>query len=127
MFLKKKDETFERFCEWKELVETHIGKKVKVLRTDNGLEFCNSRFDEYCKKYGIERHETCAYTPQQNGVAKRLNKKLMEKVRCLLNESGLEEHFWAEAASTVAYLVNRSPSSAVDHNVPEELWLNKKP
>jgi len=97
-----------------------------VLRTDNGLEFCNSKFEDYLKKFGIERHRTCAYTPQQNGVAERMNRTLMEKVRCLLSESGLEEIFWAEAASTVAYLVNRSPAFAVDHNVPEELWLNRK-
>ena len=97
-----------------------------MLRTDNGLEFCNSKFEDYLKKFGIERHRTCAYTPQQNGVAERMNRTLMEKVRCLLSESGLEEIFWAEAASTVAYLVNRSPAFAVDHNVPEELWLNRK-
>lgn len=127
MFLKTKDETFVKFCEWKELVENQMNKKVKVLRTDNGLEFCNARFDEYCRKHGIERHRTCTYTPQQNGVAERMNRTIMEKVRCMLNESGLDEEFWAEAAATAAYLINRSPCSAVDHNVPEELWLNRKP
>ncbi|KAG7567097.1 Integrase catalytic core, partial [Arabidopsis thaliana x Arabidopsis arenosa] len=126
-FLKTKDETFEKFCEWKELVENQVDRKVKCLRTDNGLEFCNTRFDSYCKTHGIERHRTCTYTPQQNGVAERMNRTIMEKVRCLLNESGLDESFWAEAAATAAYIINRSPASAIDHNVPEELWLNKKP
>ncbi|CAB80825.1 putative polyprotein [Arabidopsis thaliana] len=73
------DETFDKFCEWKELVENQVNKKIKVLRTDNGLEFCNLKFDEYCKKNGIERHRTCTYTPQQNGVAERMNRTLMEK------------------------------------------------
>ena len=127
MFLRTKDETFQRFCEWKEEVENQVNKRVKILRTDNGLEFCNNKFDEYCKAQGIERHRTCVYTPQQNGVAERMNRTLMEKVRCLLNESGMGEEFWAEAASTAAYLVNRSPASAIDHNVPEEVWLNRKP
>ncbi|CAA7047040.1 unnamed protein product [Microthlaspi erraticum] len=127
MFLRTKDETFENFCEWKVLVENQVNKKVKVLRTDNGLEFCNSRFNDYCKKFGIERHRTCTYTPQQNGVAERMNRTIMEKVRCLLDESGLGEPFWAEAAATAAYLVNRSPCSAIDHNVPEQLWLTRKP
>ncbi|CAA7041690.1 unnamed protein product [Microthlaspi erraticum] len=127
MFLKTKDETFKNFCEWKDLVENQIDKKVKVLRTDNGLEFCNTRFDEYCKRHGIERHRTCTYTPQQNGVAERMNRTVMEKVRCLLDESGLGEVFWAEAVATAVYLINRSPSSAVDHNVPEQFWLNRKP
>lgn len=127
MFLKTKDETFDKFCEWKDLVENQMSKKVKVLRTDNGLEFCNAKFDEYCKVHGIERHRTCTYTPQQNGVAERMNRTIMEKVRCLLNESGLGEEFWAEAASTATYLINRSPCSAIDHNVPEEIWLDRKP
>jgi len=126
-FLRSKDETFDKFCEWKELVENQTDKRVKCLRTDNGLEFCNIKFDSYCKKYGIERHRTCTYTPQQNGVAERMNRTVMEKVRCLLNESGLEEEFWAEAATTAVYIINRSPSAAIDHNVPEELWLNRKP
>lgn len=56
-----------------------------------------------------------------------MNRTIMEKVRCKLNESGLDESFWAEAAATAAYIINRSPASAIDHNVPEELWLNKKP
>ena len=126
-FLKTKDETFDRFCEWKELVENQVDKRVKCLRTDNGLEFCNTRFDAYCKTHGIERHRTCTYTPQQNGVAERMNRTIIEKVRCLLNESGLDESFWAEAASTAVYIINRSPASAIDHNVPEELWLKRKP
>lgn len=127
MFLKTKDETFDKFCEWKSLVENQMNKKVKVLRTDNGLEFCNVKIDDHCKAHGIERHRTCTYTPQQNGVAERMNRTLMEKVRCMLNESGLGEEYWAEAAAAAAYVINRSPSFAIDHNVPEELWLNRKP
>lgn len=121
MFLKSKDETFDMFCEWKELVEKQVNKKVKVLRTDNGLEFCNRKYEEYCRKQGIERHRTCTYTPQQNGVAERMNRTVMEKLRCMLSESGLGEEFWAEAAATAAYIVNRSPCTAIDHNVPEEV------
>ncbi|CAA7038048.1 unnamed protein product [Microthlaspi erraticum] len=104
-----------------------VNKRVKCLRTDNGLEFCNSVFDGFCKQHGIERHRTCAYTPQQNGVAERMNRTIMEKMRCLLNESGLEEKFWAEAMATSVYLINRTPSSANDANIPEQLWLNKEP
>lgn len=103
-----------------------MNKKVKVLMTDNGLDFCNARFNDYCKKNIIEIHRTCTYTPQSNGVAERMNKTVMEKVRCLLNESGFEEELLAKAAATTAYLINRTPAYVVDHNVPEELWLNMK-
>nr|GEW86692.1 retrotransposon protein, putative, Ty1-copia subclass [Tanacetum cinerariifolium] len=57
-FLKTKDEVFGKFKEWKTMVEKRIGKQVKTLRTDNGLEFCNTPFDNFCKKEGIVRHHT---------------------------------------------------------------------
>lgn len=126
-FLATKDEVFNKFCEWRNLVENQVNRRVQCLRTDNGLEFCNIAFDNYCKMHGIERHMTCSYTPQPNGVAERMNQTIMEKVRCLLSESGLEERFWTEAAATSVYIINRTPSSANDFNIPEELWLGKTP
>ena len=126
-FLKTKDEAFSAFTEWKRMVETQSERKLKKLRTDNGLEFCNQKFDSLCKKEGIVRHRTCTYTPQQNGIAERLNRTIMNKVRSMLSESGLEKRFWAEAASTSVYLINRSPSSAIDNKIPEELWTSAVP
>lgn len=73
------------------LVENQSGKKLKCLRTDNGLEFCNIEFDSFCKKQGIEIHRTCAYIPQQNSVAERTNVSIMENVICILDESSIEE------------------------------------
>lgn len=83
--------------------------------------------NEFCRKHGISRHRICTYTPQQNGVAERMNRTIMEKVICLLNESGLEKLFWAEAASASVYLINRTPSTIIGFKVPEEVWLDKKP
>lgn len=136
-FLKTKDEAFDTFKEWKVEVETQTGRKLKCLRTDNGLEYCNKRFDSYCVSTGVKRHMTCVYTPLQNGVSERMNRTIMERVRCMLSESGMEERFWAEAASTAVYLINRSPSSAIDYKLPgvmvrcktrykasKEVWLS---
>lgn len=78
-FLKTKDETFSKFCEWKKLVENQVYRRVKCLRTDNGLEFCNSMFDEFCRKHGVERLRTCTCTPQQNDVAERMNKTIWRR------------------------------------------------
>lgn len=70
MFLfKTKDEAFARFKDWKNCEEKQTGNSVKTLRTDNGLEFCNTEFDSYCTKNGVMRHRTVRATPQQNGVA----------------------------------------------------------
>lgn len=123
-FLKSKDEAFASFTEWKKMVETQSDRKLKKLRTDNGLEFCNQKFDCFCKKEGRVRHRTCTYTPQQNGVAERLNRTIMNKVRSMLSESGLDKKFWAEAVSTSVYLINKSPSSTMENKIPEELWTS---
>lgn len=109
------------------MVETQSERKIKKLRTDNGLEFCNLRFNSFCKDEGVVRHRTCTYTPQQNGVAERLNRTIMNKVRSMLSESGFELKFWAESAATAVYLINRSPSSAINFEVPEERWSSVMP
>ncbi|GJY12245.1 retrotransposon protein, putative, ty1-copia subclass [Tanacetum coccineum] len=120
--LRFKHEAFGKFKEWKQLVENQTGRTVKKLRTDNGLEFCNREFEQLCIESGIARHLTVAGTPQQNGVAERMNRTLMDKVRCLLIQSGLPKTFWAEATCTAAYLINRSPSRAIEKKTPMEMW-----
>lgn len=117
-FLKTKDEAFDTFVVWKKMVEIQSERKLRKYRTDNALEFCNQKFDNFCKSEGVVRHRTCTYTPQQNGVAERLNRTIMNKVRGMLSESGLSQKFWAEAASTSVYLINISPSSAIDFDIP---------
>ena len=126
-FLKTKDEAYTKFVEWLALVENQSGKRLKVLRTDNGLEYCNKSFDDYCKERGIVRHKTCPYTPQQNGVAERLNRTILEKVRSLLSETGLGESFWAEASSTVVYIINRTPSAPLGFEIPEQIYTGREP
>jgi transposase InsO family protein len=63
-FLRKKSEVFDRFKEFKALVENQTEKRIKVVRTDNGGEFCRNEFEEFCKKCGIARQKTTPYTPQ---------------------------------------------------------------
>ncbi|GJW02681.1 retrovirus-related pol polyprotein from transposon TNT 1-94 [Tanacetum coccineum] len=61
-------------------------------------------------------------TPQQNGLAERMNMTLLNKVSSLLIQSGLPDSFWAEATVTAAYLINRSPSTALEKKTPMDLW-----
>jgi len=120
-FLKHKSEAFLAFKEWKVMVEKQTKKKVKKLRTDNGIEFCSEEFNSYCKSEGIVRHYTVPYTPQQNGVAERMNRTIISKARCMLSNAGLHRHFWAEVASAACYLINRSPSIAINKKTPIEV------
>nr|GEW12974.1 hypothetical protein [Tanacetum cinerariifolium] len=106
----------------KQLVENQTGRKVKKLRTDNGLELCNQEFEKLCIESEIARHLTVTGTSQQNGLAERMNRTLMDKVRYLLIQSGLPKTFWVEATCTNEYLINRSPSTAIEKKTPMEMW-----
>ncbi|KAG8481754.1 hypothetical protein CXB51_027217 [Gossypium anomalum] len=101
------------------------GKQIKYLRTDNGLEFCSDEFNRLCKSEWIVRHLTVRHTPQQNGVAEQMNRTIMEKVRCMLSNANLPKSFWAEVASTACFLINRSPSVAIEKKTPQESRLLK--
>nr|GEY27635.1 zinc finger, CCHC-type [Tanacetum cinerariifolium] len=106
----------------KQLVENQTERTVKKLRTYNGLEFCNWEFEQLCIESGIARHLIVVGTPQQNRLAERMNKTLMDKVRCLLIQSGLPKTFLAKATCTAAYLINRSPSIAIEKKTHIEMW-----
>ncbi|KAF3668075.1 hypothetical protein FXO37_09705 [Capsicum annuum] len=98
------------------------GKQVKWLRTDNGMEFCNDEFNKFCKNEGIARHRTVRMTPQQNGVAERMNRTLLERAHCMISNAGLTNIFWAKAISTAFYIINRAPSAPLNVKTPEEIW-----
>ncbi|XP_062086234.1 uncharacterized protein LOC133792348 [Humulus lupulus] len=82
ILLKSKYQALNSFKDWKKVTKNHIGRKVKMLRTDNGLEFCSSEFNDYYRKEGIARRLTIRKTPQQNGLAEIMNRSLLERVRC---------------------------------------------
>ncbi|KAH9769620.1 hypothetical protein KPL71_012083 [Citrus sinensis] len=102
--LKQKNEALEKFKDWLTLMENQTERRVKRLRTDNGLEYCSNEFNQFCIKKGIARHKTVRHTPQQNGLAERMNRTLVERVRCMLFNANMSKHFWAEAVTTAAYL-----------------------
>ncbi|GJX64496.1 retrovirus-related pol polyprotein from transposon TNT 1-94, partial [Tanacetum coccineum] len=104
-------------------VELDYGKKIKCLRTDNGGEYTSDESDTFCKQEGIKRQFTTAYTPQQNGVAKRMYRTLLERARAMLATASLEKSFWAEAVNTACYVINRLPSTAVELKTPMETWM----
>ena len=125
--LKTKNEVLMRFKDFVEMVETQTGKCVKILRTDNGGEFTSKEFLQFCREKGIQCQYSNPYTPEQNGMAERLNRTLAEEMRAILYHAQLPKQYWAEAISTAAYLKNRSPHSALNGKTPYETWHEKKP
>ena len=79
--MKHKDEVLEVFLTWKKMIEVQTGKKIKVLRLDNGGEYKSDLFLKVCKKERIMRHFIVKKTPQQNGIAERMNRTMLENVR----------------------------------------------
>ena len=78
------------------MVENKIGKKLKCLRSNNGGEYCSHEFEDYCSTNGIRRQKTVPRTPQENGVAERMNRTIMERARSMRLHAGLPLHMWEE-------------------------------
>ncbi|XP_026825693.1 uncharacterized protein LOC113562008 [Ooceraea biroi] len=109
------------------LVEKQSGCEIKALRTDNGKEYVNQVFANFMKSEGIRHQTTIAYNPQQNGLAERMNRTIVEKARTMLLEARLDKKYWAEATSTSVYLINRSPSTPLNGKSPEAVWSGSQP
>ncbi len=84
------------------------------------------KFSEYLKEHEIQRKYSCNYSPQQNGVAKRKNRHIVEIARAMLNEKNLPNYFWAEVVVTTIYIMNRTPTIVVHGMTPEEKFIGKK-
>lgn len=124
--MKNKNEVMFHFRNFKNLVEKQLDCYIKCLRTDGGGEFCNKNFEIYLTNNGIVHQTTIPYSPQQNGIAERVNRTLMEKTRCMLLEANLGKRYWGEAVMTAIYLKNRSPTAAVPGATPEQIWTGSK-
>lgn len=126
-FIRRKSQYLEKFKEFKNMVETQTGNKLKMIRSDNAAELVSYDFTKYLKDNGIRRQLTVEYTPQQNGVAERMNRTLVEMARCHILESGLPLGLWTELILASAYIRNRCPTKLNGMKTPEELWSGKKP
>lgn len=92
-FLNEKSEAFTTFKHYKSPIEKESGVPIYCLRTDRGGEFTSNEFNTFCKDNGISRQLTAAYTPQQNGIAKRKNRTIMNMVRCMLSDKEVPKRF----------------------------------
>lgn len=127
VFLKARSEILSAFKKYQLRVERETGRKIIKLRTDNAKEYTSHNFSQYLEKEGISRQLSVEYTPQQNGVAERANRTLVEMARTMLLESNLPKSLWAEAVNTAAFLRNRCPTKILGGITPEELWSDRKP
>ena len=105
--IRNKSEVLDKFKEFEAATTTDSGQQICMLRSDNGGEYVSQEFETYLKSRG-KRHELMVpHSPQQNGVAERMNRTLMESARSMLAHAGLPDSYWAEAVTAAAYLRNR--------------------
>jgi hypothetical protein len=108
------------------LVENETGKRLNCLKSDNGGEYCNKEFDDYCSYHEIRRENKVPGTPQENGVSERMNMTIMECARSMRLHAGLPLQFWEDVVNTSVYLINKGPSRSLDGGIPYEEWTGKK-
>ncbi|GJW20289.1 ribonuclease H-like domain-containing protein [Tanacetum coccineum] len=126
-FLATKDETSGILKSFITGIENLVDHKVKVIRYDNGTEFKNKEMNQFCEIKGILRQFSVARTPQQNGVAERRNKTLIEAARTMLADSKLPTTFWAEAVNTACYVQNKVLVVKPHNKTPYELFHGRTP
>lgn len=106
--LKSKNLVLNVFKCFHVLVERQVVKKLKCIRTDNGIEYCGP-FEHYSQEHGIRLKKTVPKIPQWNGVVEKITRTIEEHIRCMLSNAKLPISFWGEALLTTVDLINLSP------------------
>ncbi|PKU78985.1 Retrovirus-related Pol polyprotein from transposon TNT 1-94 [Dendrobium catenatum] len=113
-----KDEVLTKFQHLFNLVLNNFNIKIHAIQSDGGGEYNSTAFRKFLDHHGITHRMSCPHTPEQNGVAERKNRHLLDLTRTLMHAANLSLPFWAEAVSTANYLVNRLPSSTIQNQTP---------
>ncbi|KAJ9675922.1 hypothetical protein PVL29_024745 [Vitis rotundifolia] len=125
--MKNRAELFSIFQKFYAEIQTQFNISIRVLRSDNAREYFSAPFTSFMSQHGIIHQSSYAHTPQQNGVAERKNRHLVETARTLLLHSHVPFRFWGDAVLTACYLINRMPSSALHDQIPHSLLFLNQP
>ncbi|WVZ75883.1 hypothetical protein U9M48_023904 [Paspalum notatum var. saurae] len=126
-FMESKDEAFAFVRDLVLRLRNESHKAMRAIRSDNGGEFRNSRFENFCSDLGLEHQFSSPYTPPQNGVVERKNRTLVEMARTMLDEHRTPRRFWAEAVNTARYIANRIFLRAFLGKTSYELRFGRQP
>jgi len=106
--MKNRSEVFDIFQNFCAEIKTQFNTFVSMLRSDNAKEYLSTSFKAFLNSQGILHQTSCPHTPQQNGIAERKNRHLIETARTLLIHHNVPTIFWSDAVLTACYLINRS-------------------
>jgi hypothetical protein len=127
LLLPKKSDTTAAFQAWAKLATNKLNMPLKAIRTDGGREFLNHSMATWCQAHGIEHQHTLPDSPQQNGIAERRNRTLLNMVRCMLTFSKAPQSFWGFALLYASHILNCLPTSTLKGITPAEAWSGNKP
>lgn len=116
--MKNRSDVFRIFQEFYAEIKNQFNTTIKILRTDNAREYMSSQSQSFLTLQGIIHQSSCAHTPQQNGVAERKNRHLVETALTLLLHHNVPSRFWGDALLTACHLINRMPSSVLQDQIP---------
>ncbi|KAK8914549.1 hypothetical protein KSP39_PZI023542 [Platanthera zijinensis] len=126
-FLRKKSDNFKCLTDFLKCIQIEFNTHIALIRSDHGTEFDSLLMQEFCQSEGIRHTFSTPRTPQQNGVAERKNRTLIESATTLLADAHLPLSFWVEAVNTSNYVLNRSLIHKLKGKTPYELLKGKKP
>jgi hypothetical protein len=124
--MRNKDESFYMFKKYKTKVENQKDKRIKVLRSDRDSEYFPQEFINYCEENGLIHQRSAPYTPQQNGLAERKSRTLVDMLNAMILSARLPFNLWGEALLTACHVHNRVLSKKIQSS-PYELWNGRKP
>ncbi|KAI3729523.1 hypothetical protein L6452_18183 [Arctium lappa] len=127
IFLRCKSDTPEELISFVKKMEVLNNLTVRSIRSDHGTEFKNSSLNNFFENKGISHNFSSVRTPQQNGVAERRNRTIIEAARSMLSDSHLPTQFWAEAVNTACFTQNRSLIIKRFGKTAYELFVGRKP
>jgi len=128
VFLQKKSDLLSVYKKWLTKAQLHTGTEIKILRSDNGGEYVSNAFKAHHDENDTTHQTTVPDTPQQNGVAGRLNRVLVEMARTMMRHKDADQDLWADAIKTAVYIKNSVTSRAIPvGKTPFELWTENKP
>jgi len=119
--IKKKCDAFGSIKKYFARCEAMQAVKIKPFRSDNGGEYTSHAFEEFLASTGCNHEVSTAYSQEQIGVAERVDRTIVGRVKAMLNGAQLAVFLWAEAARTAVYIMNRTPTRS-QTKTPYELW-----
>ncbi|RDX91039.1 hypothetical protein CR513_27041, partial [Mucuna pruriens] len=122
--MKERSELLSILMSFSKEVKNQFGKIIKIL-SDNAKEYFSFELNSYLSLKGILHQSTCPHTPQQNGIAERKNRHLVETARTLLLSANVPTNHWGEAILTAYFLINQMPSASLENQIPHSILFPK--